>query len=174
MRKHLDLATTRNLSFAIIYDSANARAWAERFGKQFAAEHPPGRSHEVTLCEFRVLGRRGVRNAMASKAAEADAVIVSTDGTDPLPVCVENWIAMWIWVTDRHQPTLILLLSVENSESRRICSYLQKAAASKALPFIAQTHSAPPATPRLRAFGMRPANESSAGSASATAQILNL
>ena len=124
---------------AILYESLDAGTRAKQFSDQLAFGVAANHVLSLDQWDFRLLGRRAIRNAAASAAAAADMVILSMSGKNPLPAQVERWIEMWTWLIDRCRPAVVALFAGHHPESGRIRAYLRRGAASKGLTFFPET-----------------------------------
>ncbi len=123
----------------ILYESLDASTRAKQFSDQLATGEAADRVVRLDQWDFRFLGRRPVRNAVASAAAAADMVILSMSGENPLPAKVERWIEMWTWLIGGRKPAMVALFASHHPESGRIRAYLRRGAVSKGLTFFPET-----------------------------------
>ena len=130
------------LAVAVIYECMDTGKRAKRFSDQLAVELTANRGLDLNLWNFWVLGLREARNAAASTAATADLVIFSMDGRNPLPVRLEKWIEMWLWLIDGHKPAVAVLFAAPDAESAPVQTYLRRGAANKRLDFFSRANCA--------------------------------
>jgi hypothetical protein len=127
---------TTAFNVAVLYESSDAATRAKQFSYQLVNGVAANRVLNLNHWDFRLLGRRVIRNAAASDAADADMVILSMSGESPLPAQVERWIEMWTWLIDGRKPTVVALFATHNLESRRIGTFLRRGTACKGLTFF--------------------------------------
>ena len=125
-----------NFNLTIIYESMAAGKRAKLFSDQLIAETVVDRPFELNLWNFDVLGIPEVRNMAASTAAVADLVILSMDGTTPLPARTIEWIEMWTWLIDGRRPAVVALFADPHRHGAAIRAYLRRSAISKKLDFF--------------------------------------
>ena len=153
----------RKLRVTILYECMDTGKQAKRFTDQLADEladvEATNRAFDLNLWSFGVLGMRQIRNDSVGMATDADLVILSMSGKNPLPAQVEEWIEMWTWLIDGHKPAVVALFAAPDTKAGRIRAYLRRAAVSKGLRFFPHTISAVDDTNREENLSVRGAAE---------------
>jgi hypothetical protein len=89
------------------------------------------------MWKFGVLGIQKLREMAARDAAEADIIIISSQGGGGLPVPVRAWIDQWL-ASGARPLALVALFDCSSSHSRGVRTYLAEVASRAGIAFFSQ------------------------------------